>query len=63
MFDVLGTQPSDFKPQEPAIGRSGRVESEFEVKNSQFLQPGSKNDNNKKCVCACAGFLVIARTA
>jgi len=38
IFDVLGTQPSDFRPQDPAIGRSGRVESEFAVKNIQFLQ-------------------------
>ena len=43
MFDVLGTQPSDFRPQEPAIERSGRVESEFAVKNSQFIQLELKN--------------------
>ena len=38
MFEVFLTQPSDFRPQDPVIGRSGRVESEFEVKNCQFLQ-------------------------
>ena len=38
MFGVLGYEPLDFRPQEPAIGISGHVTSEFEVKNAKFLQ-------------------------
>ena len=48
MFEVFTTQPSEFRPQEPAIGRSGRVESESEVKNSQVLQLEPKKLGQKK---------------
>ena len=40
---LMGPEPSDFRPQDPAIGRSGRVESESEVKNAKIRQLELKN--------------------
>ena len=56
MFKVFGTQPSDFRPQEPASRRSGRVESEFEVKNCKFLQLEPKTLKKPKIEKHIFGF-------
>ena len=48
----------DSRPLEPVLGRKFHVESEFEVKNTQFRHPEAKNLEKliQKIYCLVVGF-------